>query len=54
MLNVLARVCTRTGLKAHGIAFSKLYEKGDYNPNLVRELISTLKTGIVLSEAKAA
>ena len=54
LLNILARVCTRSGLQKHGTAFQKLYEKRDFNPKLVRELVSSLKTGIVLSEANAA
>ena len=54
LLNVLARVCNRSGLEKHGKAFQKLYEQGDFNPKLVREMIASLKTGIVLSENKAA
>lgn len=54
LLNVLAKVCTRAGLQNHGVAFRKLYEQRDYNPKLVRKLVLTLKTGIVLSERNAA
>ena len=54
LLNVLARVCNRSGLESHGEAFQKLYEQGEFNSKLVREMISSLKTGIVLSENKAA
>jgi len=54
VLNVLSQICTQAGLYDHGAAFRKLYEQRDFDPNVVREMVASLKTGIVLSEANAA
>lgn len=54
LLHILHKVCTRAGLHDHGTAFRKLYEQKNYDARLVKRLVASLKTGIVLSERNAA
>jgi tetratricopeptide (TPR) repeat protein len=54
LLHTLSLACESAGLKDHATAFRVLHEKGISNLKLVRTLISTLQTGIVVAEAEAA
>lgn len=50
LLCSLAEVCQKVGLTDQGLVFQRLYEKGAYDPQLVRTLIGTMKSGIALAE----
>lgn len=54
MFKTLARVCGQVGLHDHQKVFGALHEKETYNPQIVRALVSSLKTGIVKAEYEAA
>ncbi len=54
MLATLAKVCGQVGLEAHQRIFSAMYEKGTFDRNVVKSLIGSLKTDIVLSEQDVA
>lgn len=54
VLATLARICGQVGLAAHQRIFSSMYEKGTFDRDVVRSLITTLKTDIVLSEQDVA
>ncbi|MEX1055229.1 MAG: glycosyltransferase family 2 protein [Rhodothermales bacterium] len=54
VLTTLARICGQIGLKDHQRIFSALHEKGTYDSQLVKSLIGSLKTNIVLAEFEVA
>ncbi|MEX0747327.1 MAG: glycosyltransferase family 2 protein [Rhodothermales bacterium] len=54
MLFTLARICGQIGLKDHQRIFSALYEKGTFDTQVVKSLIGSLKTNIVLAEFEVA
>lgn len=54
LLQVLARACRQSGLQDHGKAFQAMYDKKKFNPKVVRAMVASLKTGIVLAEREAA
>lgn len=54
MFRTLASICGKTSLGEHERVFSALAEKETYNPKVVRALISSLKTGIVMAEYEKA
>lgn len=54
VLATLAGICGQAGLESHQRLFSAMYEKGAVDRNVVRSMIGSLKTEIVLSEQAAA
>jgi glycosyltransferase involved in cell wall biosynthesis len=54
VLFTLARICGQIGLKDHQRIFSALYEKGTFDSQVVKSLIGSLKTNIVLAEFEVA
>lgn len=54
VLAMLARICGRVGLKDHQRVFSALYEKGSHDVDVVKSLIGSLKTNLVMAEMETA
>lgn len=54
ILATLAKICGKVGLTDHQRVFSALYEKGSHDKPVVKSLIGTLKTNLVLAETDAA
>lgn len=54
VLAALAKICGRVGLTDHQRVFSTLYEKGSHDAQVVKTLIRTLKTNLVLAETEGA
>ncbi|MEX0822380.1 MAG: glycosyltransferase family 2 protein [Rhodothermales bacterium] len=54
VLAALAKICGRVGLNDHEQVFSALHEKGSHDTQIVKSLIGTLKTNLVLAETEAA
>ncbi len=54
MLRTLANTCEKVGLKDHERAFRVLADKPGYRPEVVRALVASLKTGIVMAEYERA
>lgn len=54
LLRVLSVVCSKMGLEDHAAVFRNMRGEGAFKPELVKALISSLKTGIVQAEMKGA
>lgn len=54
ILNSLAKICGKVGLTDHERVFSAIYQKGAHDAAVVKSLIGTLKTNLVLAGTGAA
>jgi len=54
LVEVLASLCGRLQLNVQAAAFKKLNEEGNYDPELIKKMIASLKLNIVRAEMKSA